>query len=95
MHPFAYARLGYETGLMLMQAQMVIALRMMGLSGMTKQAPGENMRMITEKLAAAQAAGAAAWLAGMQGRDAAEVARAALRPVGRKTRANLRRLTRP
>lgn len=93
-HPLALARLGFDTGRMLMQAQTVIALRMMGMAGLTRRAPGEDMRMITEKMQAAQASMAAAMVAGLRGGDATRIAQAALRPVGRATSANVRRLTR-
>ena len=58
-------------------------------------AQGEPMRMVTEKIAAAQASGMAATGAMIRGAHPVKVARVALAPVRRKTRANVRRLAKP
>ncbi|WP_246032843.1 antifreeze protein [Falsirhodobacter xinxiangensis] len=80
----------FQTAMMMVEAQQVIALRMMGMAGICRPAPTENTRMVTEKFAAAMAAQQAAWLAMMTGRSPYA---AALKPVRAKTRANAARLT--
>jgi len=87
-------RLAFDTSTMLMQAQTVIALRLMGMAGVTRARPDENLRMVSEKVQAGQRAGTVAWLALLQGAAPVAIAQAALRPVGRATRADVRRLTR-
>jgi hypothetical protein len=88
-------RLSMDTGRMLAEAQIVITLRMMGMAGVIPASPGENARMVTEKVATAQAAGAAMAKAAMGGASAPAVAAAGLKHVGRRTRANVRRLSKP
>jgi hypothetical protein len=79
---------------MMVEAQTVIALRMAGLAGLWTLAPGETARMVTEKQAAfAEAAGAVA-LAAMTGARPERLLDAAVGPLGRRTRANARRLGR-
>lgn len=91
--PFDFFRPTYTAGLMLMEAQMVIALRMLGLAGILPAAPGENMRMVTEKAQAAQEAGFAMARAIGAGADPGRIALAGLKPVRRRTRANAKRLS--
>ncbi|MGP3697395.1 antifreeze protein [Rhodobacter sp. NSM] len=84
----------WQTGLMVSEAQTVMALRTLGMMGVLTPHPLENQRMVTEKgLAFAQAAQAAT-SAAMQGKRPDEVAAAALKPIRRRTRANAARLTR-
>jgi hypothetical protein len=85
-------RLSMQTGTMLAQANMVIAMRMWGMAGAWNVTPDENKRMIDEKGTAMVAAGVAAAGAMMQGKGPVDVALAALQPVARKTRANAARL---
>jgi hypothetical protein len=92
--PAEAIRLSMKMGLAMAQAQMVIGLRMMGWAGLWRTTPSENMRMITEKVAAVQAAGLAAATAAARGKAPAAVAEAALRPVARKVADNARRLGR-
>lgn len=84
--------LSMRTGMMLGQANMVIAMRMMGMAGAWNVTPAENKRMVDEKKAAAVASGTAMMKAAMAGKDAVAVAEAGLAPVARKTRANAKRL---
>ncbi|PTE21973.1 antifreeze protein [Cereibacter changlensis JA139] len=94
---FRYAemmRLSMQMGLMLFEAQQVIALRMPGMTGVLAAHPSENGRMLAEKGAAFAQSAQAATLAALQGKQADQVAMAALRPIRRKTRANAARLTR-
>ncbi|GAB1479256.1 Antifreeze protein, type I [Paracoccaceae bacterium] len=81
-----------EAGLMLAEAQVVIALRMAGLAGLWPMAEDEGMMMLAEKVEAGQAAAAAALRAGMGGATGGEVALAATAPQRDRTRANARRL---
>jgi hypothetical protein len=92
--PFAIWKAGFDAWRMLAEAQAVIALRVMGMAGIWTLAEGETLRMITEKQQAfAQSAldGAAA---AMRGQPPERILAAAVRPLGRKTSANARRLGR-
>ncbi|MEM9798279.1 MAG: antifreeze protein [Pseudomonadota bacterium] len=83
-----------RTAHMLAEAQTVIGLRLLGLTGILPAASGENMRMVTEKQTAFTQAGLAAAGAMMAGATPAQAYGAALVPIGRATRANSRRLSR-
>lgn len=93
--PFDFMRLGMDTTRMMAEAQMVITLRMLGMAGVIPASRVESARMVTEKVVAGQAAGMAMSKAAMAGASAPAIAAAGLKPIGRKTRANVRRLTRP
>ncbi|GAB1363211.1 Antifreeze protein, type I [Rhodobacter sp.] len=84
--------LSVRTGMMLVEAQMVIGMRMLGMMGLWRVAPTENSRMLTEKLAAGSEATIAASKAVLAGKSPVAVAEAALKPVRRRTRANTGRL---
>ncbi|WCR11795.1 antibiotic ABC transporter [Paracoccus stylophorae] len=75
-------------------SQMVIGFRMAGMMGMMAQSPGEPFRMIAEKQAAASESLFATVQAAGRGVRADRVVSAALRPYGKRTRANSRRLSR-
>ena len=81
-----FARMGIE-------AQMVIGLRTAGMMGMMAKAPGEPFRMVAEKQAAATESLFAMAQAAGRGASAERVMAAALRPYGKRTRANSRRLS--
>lgn len=85
-------RLAMQTGMMMAEANMVIAMRVMGMGGMWRVNPSENARMVKEKTDAAIASGAAMSRAMMAGHSPAKVALAALQPLRDKTRANATRL---
>lgn len=93
MNPFAFFLLTMRTGLMLIEAQQVIAMRLLGLAGLWRVSPGENARMLLEKLDAGTEAGLAATRALARGAPPVAVAGAALKPVARRTAANSRRLS--
>lgn len=76
----------------LTEAQMVIAMRLMGMAGVWNVDRRENARMVGEKLQAAAEAGGAASAAMLRGDGPVAAAIAALKPVRRRTRANARRL---
>ncbi|WP_151718909.1 antifreeze protein [Gemmobacter serpentinus] len=90
--PFQAARLSTQTGVMIAEAQMVIAMRLWGMAGLWNVTPGETLRMVQEKTEAVMQSAALASTAMLRGRDGGAVALAALQPVRRRTRANLRRL---
>lgn len=84
---FLWWRMGAE-------AQAVMGMRMMGMMGLWNTAPSEWQRMVAEKQTAAMRSGFAAMRAAAKGRNGAQVAKAAMRPVRARTRANVRRLAR-
>lgn len=81
-----------RTAQMLAEAQVVMAIRMAGLMGLTDLPKGEGQRMIAEKTRTFTRSGIAAGQAAMQGQGPAGVTRAALGPVARQTKANAKRL---
>ena len=86
-------RLAMQSSMMLAEANMVIAMRMMGMGGLWRVTPDENDRMVKEKADAAIASGAAMTRALLAGHSPAKVALAGMKPVRAKTRANAARLT--
>ncbi|WP_259444865.1 antifreeze protein [Neotabrizicola shimadae] len=92
--PLDVFRLWMQSGLMLAEAQAVIAMRLWGMAGLWNTAPGEMTRMVSEKGEAAVASARAAGRAVAQGKPATDVALAALKPVRARTKSNARRLTR-
>ena len=85
-------RASMSMGMMLAEAQTVIAMRTLGLLGMWNLGPGEQSRMWTEKAEAMHQSGKALAGALMSGASPARAASAALAPVRRKTRSNVKRL---
>ena len=79
---------------MALEAQMVIVLRTAGMMGVMRQDLAEPQRMVLEKADAASEAMHAALRAASRGERADRVMAAALRPYRRRTRANVRRLSR-
>lgn len=75
-------------------SQLIIGLRLAGMMGFMAQSPGEPFRMVAEKQAAASESIFAMAQAASRGASADRVMSAALRPYGKRTRANSRRLTR-
>ncbi|MBP1807470.1 antifreeze protein [Rubellimicrobium aerolatum] len=80
---------------MMAEAQMVMTLRMMGMMGVLPAHKRENHTMMAEKAPAFAEAAMAAGAAMMTGKSPDEIAQAAIRPVARRTRANVKRLTKP
>lgn len=91
--PFDYWLLGLRMTHMLVEAQTVVALRMMGMAGGWPVSATENTRMVNEKGPAFIKAAGAATAAAMKGRRPDQIVDAALRPIGLKTRSNARRLS--
>jgi hypothetical protein len=93
-NPAATMRLMIQSSLMMTEAQMVIAMRLMGMAGGWRVSPSENARMVSEKTDAMMASGMAMGRAMAAGASPQGVALAALKPIRAKTRANARRLVR-
>ena len=75
------------------EAQTVIALRTLGMVGAWNTRPSENSRMVSEKTQAFAQSARAATLAMVQGARPDQVATAAMKPLRRKTKSNVARLT--
>lgn len=92
--PLAVWKSGFDAWRMLAEAQTVIALRMMGMAGFWTLADGETARMFTEKQEAFAQSAMDSVSAAMRGQPPEKILAAAVRPLGRKTSANARRLGR-
>lgn len=91
--PAAQVRLATQFVRMAVEANTVIALRMAGMMGLMAQAPGEPFRMVAEKQAAVSESLFAMAQAQLRGHSTERMLSAGLRPYGRRTRANSRRLS--
>ncbi len=87
-------RVSVSAGMMMIEAQTVITMRLWGMAGLWNLGPGENQLMWQEKAQAAQQSGQAAARAMLKGATPGQVALAAIQPVRRKTKANVKRLVR-
>jgi hypothetical protein len=81
-----------QMSMMMIEAQQVIAMRLMGMAGVWSVSPQENTRMVTEKMAAMTKSANAAGQATLQGGSPNQITAAAIAPIRRATRANSRRL---
>lgn len=90
--PFALWKSGLDACRMLAEAQTVVGLRMAGMAGLWTLAPGETTRMVSEKQQAFAESALALTAAAMAGERPERLLDAAVRPLGRRTRANARRL---
>ena len=77
------------------EAQMVMSLRVMGMWGVIPASRRENHTMSAEKAPAFAKAALAAGTAAALGKSPDEVLQAAIRPIRRRTSANVKRLTKP
>ena len=93
--PFDFFHPTMLMGQMMMESHIVISLRLMGMAGVLPVAAGENRRMVDEKTSAMQEAGIAASRAFLTGAAMPAIAMAAMTPMRRRTRANVRRLMKP
>lgn len=91
-NPVGYWANGFQIGYLMLEAQAVIAMRLMGMAGVWSVSPTEDGRMISEKVYALTKAHTDAARATLQGRGPDEIAAAAIKPIRQKTRANARRL---
>lgn len=92
MTPMQMFSLSFKTGMILMEAQMVIGMRMLGMMGMWRVTPSETARMSSEKVAAVGQSAVAASQAALAGKPPAAIADLALKPIARRTRSNVKRL---
>lgn len=81
-----FVKMGFE-------AQYVMSVRMAGMMGIVPARRGENYRMVAEKGDAAREALGAALRSASSGARADEILAAAMKPYGRRTRINARRLS--
>ena len=84
--------LGWAWSRLMAETQMVMTLRIMGMAGVWPVAPGENNRMVFEKAPAFARAQLAMTRAAMRGARPDQIVAAGLKPLGRRTGANSRRL---
>lgn len=91
--PHGYWRIVLRASQILTESHTVIALRLSGMAGLWPMAEVENQRMISEKLTAATQATHAAILTVAAGGSLSDIAMAAMKPVGQRTKANTKRLT--
>lgn len=82
-----------EMGMVMVEAQGVIKMRMMGMAGLWSVDPQENTRMMSEKLTAMVKATTDAGNVTLRGGSPDEIAAAAIAPIRNATRANSKRLT--
>lgn len=94
IYPAELVKLSFEWTRLMWEAQAVIAMRMMAFGGMWGKSPGEEMRMVTEKQKAFWDSHVAMTAATMRGATPTDVLSAGIRPLHRKTKANVKRLTR-
>ncbi|MGB3243564.1 MAG: antifreeze protein [Sulfitobacter sp.] len=92
MTPLNLLSLNMQMTTMLVEAQSVVTLRMLGMGGAIPAPAGENERMIKEKPVAMVDAFSAAAKAVMAGKRPDQIMSAAIAPMGRKVRANRKRL---
>ncbi len=92
--PFELWQGGLEVSQMLIETQMVIAYRLLGIAGFWPVAASENHRMVAEKAPAFFEASAAAARAAAAGGRPDEVVGAWVKPLRRRTKRNASRLGR-
>lgn len=85
-------RLTFELWCLSTEAQAVVAMRLLGMSGLWRVEADENSRMVMEKPISFAAATSAAVAAASVGKRPDEVMVAAMDPLRDKTSANARRL---
>ena len=92
--PLDLWQLNMEVGLMLAEAQAVIAMRLMGMNGLWSVTNSENGLMVSEKAEALTRSAFDAGQAMMTGKRPDEILSAAVKPLRAKTQANAKRLGR-
>lgn len=83
---------GVQLAALLVEAQAVIAMRVMGMAGVWSTGPNENHRMVSEKVYALSKATRDAAAVALTGAGPEATMAAAIKPLRQKTRANTRRL---
>jgi len=92
-NPLNIMRSTFAFWTLMAEANTVVALRVLGMAGVLPADGAENERMFAEKGPAFAAAMIAGSRAAMKGQSLDRVALATMRPLGRKTRANVKRLS--
>jgi len=92
--PLQSWQVSVQVATMLGEAQMVVAYRVLGQMGLWATGPLETRRMFREKPAAFVQSAAAVAAAVQAGKRPDQILAAAVTPLGRRTRANMRRLAR-
>ncbi|MEJ6399139.1 antifreeze protein [Yoonia sp. 208BN28-4] len=95
MHPFNPMAVWANTmqaTMLVVEAQSVITMRMLGMAGIWSVTPAEDGRMLSEKVYALTRAATDSTRAAMNGAAPEAVVAAAIKPIRQKTRANARRL---
>lgn len=93
-NPVEIWKASFDLWRMGVEAQMVMSMRFMGMAGLWSVDNRENSRMVFEKPEAYGRAAMAASLALMDGQNPNRVLRAATLPLRRKTKSNVKRLSR-
>ena len=91
---FDMMELGWSWSRLMVETQTVMTLRLMGMAGLWPVKPGENDRMVFEKAPAFARAQVAMTRAALGGARPDQIMAAGLKPLGRRTGANSRRLLR-
>lgn len=92
MSPFGLFKLSTNMTTLALETQTVIALRMMGMSGLTPQSPDETLRMVAEKGPAMVNSYIEATQATLAGKRPDQIMDAAIKPLRQEVRANRKRL---
>ena len=92
VNPAAYWAATVQVGMVVIEAQAVIAMRMMGMAGIWSVTPTEDARMVSEKFEALTRSATAAAHVAMRGGTPDKIAEAAIKPIRQTTRANAKRL---
>ncbi|MBB3995143.1 hypothetical protein GGR95_002794 [Sulfitobacter undariae] len=90
--PFGYFNNAVQMAHIMVEAQSVIGMRMMGMAGLWSVPKGEDETMVAEKLQAMTRASADATALMLRGGTPDQITAAALKPYRQKTRANAKRL---
>lgn len=91
-NPLAWWSAAANIGMVMAESQAVIAMRLMGMAGIWSVTPSEDSRMVSEKVRALTEAATESTRVAMSGGSPQSVVEAAIRPIRRATRANVRRL---
>lgn len=92
--PADWIRAGWTLGMLAVETQAVMTMRLLGMAGAWSVLPSENARMVSEKAPAFADATRAATRAAIAGAPPLAVADAWAKPLRRRTGANARRLGR-
>ena len=91
-NPVSYWANAWQVGYVMLEAQAVIGMRMLGMAGVWSVTRSEDTRMISEKVYAMTKAATDASKVTLQGGSPDQITAAAIKPIRRTTRANAKRL---